>query len=466
MKKNEVIFAGIDVSKGYADFHLMNECKTMVEKGFQLDDNQHGHQILKEIIGRYTSNGITLIFGIENTGGYEQNWVELLKKMKKSASVEVYKLNPKAVKHQIASHLKRTINDGVSAEGIAEYVANNYQQYRHKWSNSTYHDPTETSLQQLFRYINSLIKQQTAKSNQLEKLLYQNFPEMLSFCKNGKPIWLLQMLCKYPTALNVRKASVERLDAIKGITQKKAREMKELADKSVAKQSLAIDQMIIKELVETILYYQRKINTLKQLLIDSYMSPSVALLKTIKGIGDWSAAALVLLLGDISKFKDTNQLVAFYGVHPRFKQSGDGKWGVKMSKQGDKHMRALLFVAANNVIIHNPYFSKLYKKHLAAGKKPKAAKGIIMHKLLRIIYGMLKTQTAFDPKVDEINQEKSLASVNQQLPLSTAVRRYQSVALNAPISRTNHKRRRAVLEHQTSSKDVNTVSSQTALEQK
>lgn len=466
MKKKEVVFAGIDISKGYADFHLMNDCKIMVEKGFQLDDNQQGHQILKEIICRYTSAGITLIFGIENTGGYEQNWVELLKKMRKTAAVEVYKLNPKAVKHQIASHLKRTINDGVSAEGIAEYVANNYQQYSQNWSNSTDPDPTVASLQQFFRYINSLIKQQTAKSNQLEKLLYQNFPEMLSFCKSGKPNWLLRMLCKYPTAVNVRKASIERLDAIKGITEKKASEIKALADKSVAKQSLALDQMIIKELAETILFYQHKINALKQVLIDSYMSDSVMLLKTIKGIGDWSAAALVLLLGDISRFNDTNQLVAFYGVHPRFKQSGDGKWGVKMSKQGDKHMRALLFVAANNVIIHNPYFSSLYKKYLAAGKKPKVAKGIIMHKLLRVIYGMLKTQTAFDPQVDEMNQKKFSASEIQQLPMSTAARRYQSVALNAPISRTNHKKRRAVLEHQESSKDPNAVSSQTALEQK
>ena len=137
-----------------------------------------------------------------------------------------------------------------------------------------------------------------------------------------------------------------------------------------------------------------------------------------------------------------------------------------MSKQGDKHMRALLFVAANNVIIHNPYFSSLHKKYLAAGKKPKAAKGIIMHKLLRVIYGMLKSQTAFDPQVDEMNQEKFVASEIQQLPLSTAARRYQSVALNAPISRTNQKKRRAVLEHQASSWDANAVSSQTALKQK
>jgi hypothetical protein len=39
--------------------------------------------------------------------------------------IEVYKLNPKGVKHQLESTLKRTITDSVSAEGIANYLANN-----------------------------------------------------------------------------------------------------------------------------------------------------------------------------------------------------------------------------------------------------------------------------------------------------------------------------------------------------
>ncbi len=158
MRTIERFFLGIDVSKGYADFHLMDEHKQMLEKGFQLDDNLPGHQILQNLFSKYTRDGKTLICGIENTGGYEQNWVEMLKKMAKTEAVEVYKLNPKAVKHQIASHLKRTINDGVSAEGIAEYVANNHQQYKENWTNSTYRDPSESSMQQFFRFILAAIK--------------------------------------------------------------------------------------------------------------------------------------------------------------------------------------------------------------------------------------------------------------------------------------------------------------------
>ncbi len=277
---------------------------------------------------------------------------------------------------------------------------------------------------------------------------------------------MLRMLCKYPTASNVRKASIERLDAIRGITDKKAMEIKELAKNSVAKQSLPIDEIMIKDLAETILHHERRIDSLKQMLIDSYKNDSVLLLKTIRGIGDWTAVSVVLFLGDIFRFKDTNQLAAFFGVHPVYKQSGDGKWGVRMSKQGSKHMRALLFVAANNVILHDPYFRNLYQKYLATGKKPKVVKGIIMHKLLRVIYGMLKNQTEYNAQVDKDNQEKYAAIEVTILPLSLTPRRYQDISTHAPISRSNLKKRRAVIECQMSSCDTCAASSLTALEQK
>jgi hypothetical protein len=39
-----------------------------------------------------------------------------------------------------------------------------------------------------------------------------------------------------------------------------------------------------------------------------------------------------------------------------------------------------------------------------------AAIGLCMHKTLRIIYGMLKHNMAFDPEIDRKNREKSYQS--------------------------------------------------------
>ncbi len=464
MEQDKAMYLGIDVSKGYADFFLMDALKQSMEKSFQLDDNLEGHQNLKMYLGKYTSTGQKIICGIESTGGYEQNWLVLLKKLKKQTPVEVYKLNPKGVKHQIESTLRRTITDSVSAEGIADYIANNYEQARQKWEKSTYQDDSIIASQRCFNLIMGLIKQQTARYNQLEKLLYQNFPELLMYCKHGIPNWMLRLLIKYPGATAINRAYTKGIDGIKGISKTKAEKIKLLAQTSVAKLSHPVDEIMIKTLAEDIQYHQNRIEELKDYLVGMYKNYNVSLLKSIRGISDWTASAFVMLLGEIDRFEDTDQIAAFYGVHPRFKQSGDGKWGNHMSKQGNSAMRYMLYIAANNVVLHEPYFKKLYHYYISKGKKPKSVRGIIMHKLLRVIYGMLKSQQPFNSSVDEKNQMKTPIYIEQQITDRT--RRYQELNVNAPISRSNYKKRRAVLECQISETDICTASSSTTPLQK
>ena len=68
-------FLGIDVSKGYADFLLLDANKEILEEGFQLADNRDGRKQLRELITKWISLGIeTLYCGVESTGGYEDNW--------------------------------------------------------------------------------------------------------------------------------------------------------------------------------------------------------------------------------------------------------------------------------------------------------------------------------------------------------------------------------------------------------
>lgn len=460
MEKAQAMYLGIDVSKGYADFYLMDACKTSMEKSFQLDDNYHGHQELVMYLNKHSSGGQKIICGLESTGGYEQNWLTLLKRQSKQMTVEVYKLNPKGVKHQIESTLKRTITDSVSAEGIANYLANNYQKKQLDWHKSTFQENLFTDTQHCFNLIDGLIKHQTARNNQLEKLLYQNFPELLTFCKHGIPNWMIRLLIKYPGSMSIKRAQVASIDGIKGISRAKAERIKILAENSVAELSHPVKEVMIKTLAEDIAHHQGRIGQMKDYLGTMYTDKNQRILTSIGGIGDWTATALLLLLGPIERFEGTNQIASFYGVNPKFKQSGDGKWGVHMSKQGSSSMRSVLFVAANNVVLHEPYFKKIYHHYISKGMKPKVVRGIIMHKLLRVIYGMLKNQTVFDKSVDEENQKKNHHNESEQLITNTS-RRYQKLSTDAPISRRNYKKRRAVLECQISETDMITASSST-----
>ena len=461
MEKRKVYYVGLDVSKGYADVILLDSFKRPVERSFQIDDNKEGHGKLESYLDQKSKEDYQLICGVENTGGYEQNWVNMLKQLRKeNASVEIYKLNPKAVKHQMQSLLKRTVTDAVSAEGIAIYVANNYEQLQPNWYHSTYKEDDTSEAQQFHKMIMGQIKQQTREKNQLEKIIYKSFPELLGYCKNSIPNWMLRLLQKYPTAEAVKRATCKGIAGIKGISTQKAATIKEQAENSVASQSGSLTKMMIKQYSKDILDIHQKIEQQKDDLVRHYNNPDLDILKSINGIADWTATALLIQLGDYKRFTDTNQLAAFYGVNPSFKQSGDGKYRVKMSKQGSPEMRAILYVAANNVVLHDTYFKSIYAHYMSKGKKHRAVIGIIMHKLLRVIYGMLKSQTMFDPKIDEANKVKSEQCNSDQNQISNESRRYQELGTDAPISRSNYKKRRAVLEHQLSDNDKCTVSSQ------
>ena len=133
----------------------------------------------------------------------------------------------------------------------------------------------------------------------------------------------------------------------------------------------------------------------------------ITLLKSFIGISDFSAIGLILEIGAPARFATVKKLASFFGIHPIYKQSGDGTWGMRMSKNGRVAPRAILYMVALCAIDKNPLIKQTYKRHLDKGMNKSAAIGVCMHKILRIIYGMLKHNKAFDPKLDQINQNKA-----------------------------------------------------------
>ncbi len=73
-----------------------------------------------------------------------------------------------------------------------------------------------------------------------------------------------------------------------------------------------------------------------------------------------------------------------------------------MSKKGRAQPRQILYMVARSAIIHNALIKEIYINHLKMGKCKSSALGVCMHKILRIVFGMLKHQKEFDPTIDLI----------------------------------------------------------------
>ena len=179
--------------------------------------------------------------------------------------------------------------------------------------------------------------------------------------------------------------------------------------------------------------------------------PGVDLLKTFVGISDFSAIGLMLEIQTEERFSSVKKLASFFGLHPVFKISGDGSSGFHMSKKGRKEPRHILFMVALSAIQSNPLIHDIYLEHVQKGMNKMAAIGACMHKILRIIYGMLKHNRAFDPEIDRQNREKT--SRKEKLAFKDKNRRYQNFDPKAPISRRQKIKRK---EQEQSHSDNNT----------
>jgi hypothetical protein len=82
----------------------------------------------------------------------------------------------------------------------------------------------------------------------------------------------------------------------------------------------------------------------------------------------------------------------------------------------------------------------LYEYHLKQGRKKMSAIGICMHKILRIIYGMLKNNAPFDPKIDRANRQRMI-SVKATHGEKSKERRFEQYDPVAPVSRRQRKKR-------------------------
>ena len=429
-------YMGVDVSKGYADFMIINRQKKPVTKAFQLDDTFEGHQRLYNVISQFLAKHpkATLFAGMESTGGYENNWFNSLTAFQGSLAIQTSRLNPLGINHNSKADLKKNTTDKISSQNIAEYMVAHPEKVDYQQEDRL------AGLRKQWGFIQTLTKQRTQFINQFKGLLYTSNPELLHFCQDDTPAWILTLATKYPTAARLKRANAKTVARIPFVSLEKAKQLVSDAKRSVASAADPATEQIIISTARQIIHLNKTIDAQTRRMVKSCDVPEVELLKTFKGIGDKSAIGLLIEIQTVKRFARAKNLASFFGLHPVLKQSGDTAKASRMSKQGRVEPRHTLYMVTLAALRCNPLIQKLYEKHQKSGKHNMAIMGICMHKILRIIYGMLKHNKPFDPRIDTANRRRS-ARAGKESPIKDESRRFQRYDEKAPVSRRQKKKR-------------------------
>jgi len=439
-------FIGIDVSKGYMDACLMEQHGKVIKHYDKLYDTRVHHDLFIENIKELINEGYTNIYcGLESTGGYENNWVRTISNNSLSGQVSVIRINPKRIHHESRTNMTRTVSDPVSAFTIADHLRKNLDQL-------TSHQGVSTEMynaRKCYKYICLLQKQKTQISNHLEKVIYENLPELGAWCNSGVPKWMLELIKQYPGKEKISKAHVSTMAKIKGLTVEKAKLVKDRIVNGIGAIEDRFSSHLLKSLVSELTFMEKKILVEKEYLMENYQDSNIPLLRSIPGIGEQSAVTLLIEIEDYTRFKDASSMAVYFGLNPVFRASGDKAGKTKMSKAGRASFRHIMYNVARNSVIHSEYFKTIYNKHRANGMCYTQAIGVIMHKVTRVVFGVLKSKKMFNKDTDLKNIEKSKPNEHKENQSTNKIEMEElEIAKSAPCSARYIKKEKAKLQSQ------------------
>jgi transposase len=147
----------------------------------------------------------------------------------------------------------------------------------------------------------------------------------------------------------------------------------------------------------------------KLVLEDTLLQKSERLLRSIDGVGRMVAVTILAEVPAISAFSRARDVAAFVGLTPSLSQSGTSiRRRGRMTKEGSSLLRKMLYMAAlQSVKRTNNAFHKSYLAFVERGKAKMCALVAIMHKIIRIAFGVLKHDTPFVENFAKIPHQKT-----------------------------------------------------------
>lgn len=383
----QMLSIGIDVHKRTHEVIILDDMGKPLGKSFKISNTHEDLTRLLERVSNLNPDSKPLRFGMEATGHY---WLALYSHLK-AANQEVIILNPLRTHAYRARSLRPTKTDRIDARCIAEIIRTEIK------SDYCLDDEEVLALRQLTRLRVEIVDLVSSQKRRLLALLDRVFPEFETFFREKYGKTALVLLQTYPTPMEVVGAGVDALTELMEKNSRKyyGREKAEAILKAAQGSfGLSFGQkahgLQIKLLAGQIAYLEAQQKQLDR-EIASYVQKIPNCLTTIAGVGNILAAALLGEIGDIRRFKNAKALVAYAGVDPSVMQSGEfTAKKAHLSKRGSTHLRRAIWLAAAAATRNDPALGSLLERKIAEGKPYHVALGVVVNKLLHIIYAVLR----------------------------------------------------------------------------
>ena len=389
-----MIIVGIDIAKNSHEATIIDSLGNIVCKSFKFPNSHKGSSTLITNIAKANTSNEPVIIGMEATGHY---WLPLYSRLL-SEGFEIKVINPIQSDSFRNLYIRQTKNDSKDSFIIAEVIRFG------RFSSTCLAEEDILSLRNLSRFRLFQVDMVSDIKRKVISLLDQVFPEYARLFSDTFGKSSLEILKEYSTPEEFLNVDTDYLAQTLAIASKgrlglsKAEQIQDAAANSFGiKLALDTFSFQIKQLIEQIKFIEQHIVELEEqisILLKKLDTP----IETIPGVGPVLGAIILSEIGDITRFKDASKLVAFAGIDPTVKQSGEFMGTKnKMSKRGSPYLRRAIWLAANVASFHDPVLSAYYNKKRQEGKHHFTAIGAVARKLLYIIHAVLRSNKPYTP---------------------------------------------------------------------
>lgn len=385
-----MIYVGIDIAKNTHWASAMNSDGEILLEPFSFQNNNEGFQKFISKLSNFDKQ--KMLIGLESTAHYGENIISYLFNLDYKIGI----INPIQTSNLRKSNIRKTKNDKVDTFIIIKSLSlNNYNLV-------TTRDINNIKLKGLSHSRHNLIVMRSRSKIQLASFIDQLFPELNQFFKGNLHLNVsYQLLKEYSSTKQISSLHLTKLSNILHdnshgrYNKQDAIRLRDLAKNSVGIDNPTLSLQIKQAILQIELYTEQieEVEKLSKQILDEMKSK----LLSIPGMSYNQATAIHGFIGDINRFNKSCQLLAYAGLDPSIYQSGNFEArSTRMSKRGNSLLRYNLVYAAHNLVLHNKTFKEYYDLKRSQGKTHYCALGHCAHKLVRVIFKMLKSNVNFD----------------------------------------------------------------------
>ena len=404
------ISVGIDIGADFSFMSIALPNQTFVGKPFKIVHNKFNslENAVLTIRKAEELHSMKARIVMESTGIYHYPLFCYLR----DNGFDVIVINPIITKNSTNMNIRKVANDKSSSKNLALIGL------KPDLKTSVMPSDAVLDLRNLVREYYNLMDCRSAYVNKLSGLLRVAFPQYLGIFSKITVKTSLALLEKHPSPVDFLAA---RKSGVMSIISKTARFGKAYADKQyqaimeAAKSAKVFGHFVssnsvqIRLCVSFIRKYDEEtaaVLAMMHKLVAEHSNETfvkqIRLIETIPGAGFLSAATVICEIGDFSVFKNPKQLLAYFGLDPAVKQSGNFTGTkVKMSKRGSAVARRAIHTIAlvgvglkSNGDANNPVLRDYYL-HKCQSKPKMVALGAAMHKVCNIVFAVLRDNIPF-----------------------------------------------------------------------